>query len=216
MRINNIKIINNTTLLNNKNLYNLSKIKYKNYKIINTSNKKKNKKKEYFDAQEQKKKDMVYKFTNILTPVAYIPTLLFPVLMCRDVINNFPINLIIYKFIMPIQNAVSSNFLLYMAAWICYYYVFCSCNNFGIRFRHHANYGNEMEIVFNGITFLFYIIGDVLRWTFLSPIVLSFSYSILIGQVVYYVYYGLSYKFPHAPEIHYQVLSPPYDPKKRY
>jgi len=206
MQINNIKIINNSAMLNNKNLYNLSKIRNKNSKIIHKS--------KYFDVDKKKKKDMVYTFTNIITPLSYIPTLLFPILMSRDVINNFPINLIIYKYIMVIQNAANSYFLLYMAAWITYYYIFCMCNHFGRRFRHHANYGNEIEILFNGISFLYYIVGDVFRWTFLSPIILSLSYSLIIGTVVYYVYYGLSYKFPHAPEVHYQALMPPYDEDK--
>mmetsp|Transcript_19108 Transcript_19108/g.38634 ORF Transcript_19108/g.38634 Transcript_19108/m.38634 type:complete len:209 (+) Transcript_19108:240-866(+) len=207
MTLKSIKNISNISLLNNKNLHNLSKLKTKNSKIIITS--------KYFDAYEKKKKDMVYTFTNILTPVAYIPTMLYPILHVRDVINNFPINLIIYKYIMVIQNAASSYFLLYMASWIAYFYIFCLSNNFGRRFRHHANYGNEMEILYNAASFFFYAIGDVFRWTFITPILLSFVYTIMMGTIVYNVYYGLSYKFPHVPEVHYQVLSPPPEPRKK-
>ena len=37
MKLNNTKLINNTALLNNRNLHGLSKIKYKNSKLIITS-----------------------------------------------------------------------------------------------------------------------------------------------------------------------------------
>nr|BAS01703.1 translocon of the chloroplast inner membrane protein [Lotharella vacuolata] len=200
---NNNKFMISKVLINNKNLYNLSKIKNRTLKITYKST--------YTNFYKKKNRCLLKifnKFRNFICPFVYIPALLFTCGNCRDIVNNFPINLTLYGVMMPLQMLATEWFFIYILMWICFYALFCEWAFFGQVIRHHSNFSNQLDILFTIICFGFSIIGDTIKWSYISPIILSSTHSWLFGTLFYTIYYAINFKFPYLPKIHHTILPP--------